>query len=126
MYSRYEALARVRIMRPASPNSALTKPLTIAVDRRFGAPLQDAHHEDRLTKFETLIEAAIDLDRIPDDYMICASYDANLEVRAPVCAAFCNRLEFPGESALVNRSASDEPWYVNAMSHETAKCVMVA
>ena len=51
---------------------------------RFGAPLEDAHHEDRLTKFETLIEAAIDLDRIPDDYMICASYDANLEARAVV------------------------------------------
>ena len=53
-----------------------------AVNLRFGAPLENAHHEDRLSKFETLIEAAIDLDRIPDDYMICASYDANLEARA--------------------------------------------
>ena len=49
---------------------------------RFGSKLEAAHDEERLVKFEDLLEAAIDLDRIPDEYLICASYDAHLEVQA--------------------------------------------
>ena len=30
--------------------------------------------------FEELLEAAVDLDRIPDEYLIAASYDAELQV----------------------------------------------
>ena len=41
-----------------------------------------AHHdEEHLAKFEELLEAAVDLDRIPDEYLICASYDADLQAR---------------------------------------------
>jgi DNA mismatch repair protein MSH2 len=42
--------------------------------------LAEAHDEEHLTKFEELLEAAVDLDRIPDEYLICASYDADLQV----------------------------------------------
>ena len=31
-------------------------------------------------KFEELLEAAVDLDKIPDEYLICASYDSGLQV----------------------------------------------
>ena len=41
--------------------------------------LAGAHDAEHLTKFEDLLEAAIDLDRIPDEYLICASYDSGLE-----------------------------------------------
>ena len=44
--------------------------------------LKEAHDEEHLTKFEELLEAAVDLDRIPDEYLVCASYDAGLQVLA--------------------------------------------
>lgn len=50
---------------------------------RFCAPLEDAHGAERLTKFEELLEAAVDLDRIPDEYLISAAYDADLQVGSP-------------------------------------------
>jgi hypothetical protein len=49
---------------------------------RYAEPLNEAHDEAHLSKFEDLLEAAVDLDRIPDEYLICASYDPALEVRA--------------------------------------------
>ena len=42
--------------------------------------LAEYHDEDHLVKFEELLEAAVDLDKIPDEYLICASYDAGLQV----------------------------------------------
>ena len=39
------------------------------------AKLHDAEH---LGRFEALLEAAVDLNKIPDEYVICASYDAEL------------------------------------------------
>jgi DNA mismatch repair protein MSH2 len=44
----------------------------------FVDSLAQAHSPDRLAKFEELIEAAIDLDRIPDEYLISPAYDAEL------------------------------------------------
>ena len=59
---------------------------------RYGDVLQQSHDQEHLAKFEDLLEAAIDLDKIPDEYLICASYDPGLEVfhnfffsLAPVC-----------------------------------------
>ena len=48
---------------------------------RYVDGLVEAHDAEHLTKFEELLEAAIDLDRIPDEYLICASYDAGLKVQ---------------------------------------------
>ena len=50
--------------------------------------LAQFHDEEHLIKFEELLEAAIDLDKIPDEYLICSSYDAGLQVNAfamPMC-----------------------------------------
>ena len=49
---------------------------------RYADKLEAAHDEEHLAKFEELLEAAVDLDRIPDEYLICASYDADLQVCA--------------------------------------------
>ena len=47
---------------------------------RYADKLEAAHDAEHLAKFEELLEAAVDLDRIPDEYLICASYDADLQV----------------------------------------------
>ncbi len=41
--------------------------------QRFAEPLARAHDGEHLTKFEELLEAAVDLERIPEEYLICAS-----------------------------------------------------
>ncbi|KAK9908301.1 hypothetical protein WJX75_005715 [Coccomyxa subellipsoidea] len=46
---------------------------------RYADKLAAAHDDEHLAKFEELLEAAIDLDRIPDEYLICASYDSDLQ-----------------------------------------------
>ena len=50
---------------------------------RYADKLEAAHDGEHLAKFEELLEAAVDLDRIPDEYLICASYDADLQVLVP-------------------------------------------
>ena len=46
--------------------------------RRYAAPLEDARGEERLGRFEALIEAAVDLDAAPEEYLIRSSYSAEL------------------------------------------------
>ncbi|KAG1666042.1 hypothetical protein FOA52_006916 [Chlamydomonas sp. UWO 241] len=46
---------------------------------RYADVLATAHDGEHLTKFEELLEAAIDLERIPEEYLICASYDPRLD-----------------------------------------------
>ena len=45
---------------------------------RYVRPLEEAHDAEHLALFEELLEAAVDLDRIPDEYLIAASYDPEL------------------------------------------------
>ena len=47
--------------------------------QKFADPLTKAHDAEHLTKFEDLIEAAVDLESIPEEYLICASYDDRLK-----------------------------------------------
>ena len=54
------------------------------IANRYADQLAVAHDEEHLAKFEELLEAAVDLDRIPDEYLICASYDADLQVCPPL------------------------------------------
>lgn len=78
---------------PTNPPTATTPisppilPLSLvrprALDGRFADRLAEAHNEEHLTKFEMLLEAAIDLDRVPDEYLISPKYDARLEVGWP-------------------------------------------
>lgn len=37
---------------------------------RYCQPLTEAHGEDTLVKFEELLEAALDLDRLPEEYLV--------------------------------------------------------
>lgn len=53
-------------------------PYISRLEAKFASPLADAHDSDHLSKFEDLLEAAIDLDKIPDEYLITASYDEGL------------------------------------------------
>ncbi|GAX83908.1 hypothetical protein CEUSTIGMA_g11332.t1 [Chlamydomonas eustigma] len=46
---------------------------------RYADVLAVAHDGEHLTKFEELLEAAVDLDAIPEEYLICASYDQRLK-----------------------------------------------
>ncbi|KAI3431433.1 hypothetical protein D9Q98_004485 [Chlorella vulgaris] len=45
---------------------------------RFAAPLSEAHEAERLGKFEELLEAAVDMARVPDEYLISPTYDQGL------------------------------------------------
>lgn len=50
-------------------------------NNRYADVLAEYHDDDHLVKFEELLEAAVDLDKIPDEYLICASYDSGLQVK---------------------------------------------
>jgi hypothetical protein len=52
------------------------------LQERFVAPLREAHGAEALVKFEELMEAAIDLDAVPEEYLIDAGYDEQLQARA--------------------------------------------
>ena len=53
-------------------------PHVASLRSRFAEPLAAAHDGDHLAKFEALLEAAVDLERVPDEYLICSSYDPAL------------------------------------------------
>jgi len=54
----------------------------------FADPFAAARAEDGLGRFEALVEAAIDLDRVPDEYLVRAEYDDSLaDARAAKDAA---------------------------------------
>lgn len=46
------------------------------VPPRFADPLAEAHAPERLGKFEELLEAAVDMARVPDEYVISPTYDS--------------------------------------------------
>jgi DNA mismatch repair ATPase MutS len=43
---------------------------------KFADPLAEAHAPERLGKFEELLEAAVDMARVPDEYVISPTYDS--------------------------------------------------
>lgn len=50
---------------------------------KFAKELADAHTEETLVKFEQLMENAVDLEAVPEEYLIDAGYCAELQVRMP-------------------------------------------
>lgn len=70
--------------------------------RRFADPLAEAHDEEHLAKFEDLVEAAVDLDRLPDEYIINPGYSAPLQSLAESKAAVESRID-----ALAQEAAND-------------------
>eukprot|EP00892_Ulva_mutabilis_P008452 jgi/Ulvmu1/597/UM001_0605.1 len=47
--------------------------------KRYVEDLAAAHSEEALVKFEQLVEEAVDLDAVPEEYLIDANYDAKLK-----------------------------------------------
>ena len=47
---------------------------------RYAAPLSEHHDDSHLTKFELLLEASLDLEAVPQEYLISAAYDSRLQV----------------------------------------------
>lgn len=48
---------------------------------RYIQELTEAHGEEALVKFEELMEAAIDLSAVPEEYLIDPGYDERLQAR---------------------------------------------
>lgn len=46
------------------------------------------HDDEHLTRYEQLIEAAIDLDKVPDEYLISPEYNSGLEVGCTTRGSF--------------------------------------
>lgn len=46
---------------------------------RYAAPLAEQHDEAHLTKFELLLEASLDLEAVPQEYLVSAAYDSRLQ-----------------------------------------------
>uniref|UniRef100_A0A7S3QKU8 DNA mismatch repair protein MSH2 n=1 Tax=Dunaliella tertiolecta TaxID=3047 RepID=A0A7S3QKU8_DUNTE len=49
------------------------------LQERYCNELAVAHDQDHLCKFEELVEAAVDLDRVPDEYLIAPAYREDLQ-----------------------------------------------
>ena len=64
----------------ASAVNSVHLPRVYVCNNRYADVLAEYHDDDHLVKFEELLEAAVDLDKIPDEYLICASYDSGLQV----------------------------------------------
>ena len=50
----------------------------LMMSSRYSNVLLKLHDEEHLGRFEALLEAAVDLDRIPDEYVVSPSYDEEL------------------------------------------------
>ena len=58
--------------------------------------LSVCHDSEHLAKFEELLEAAIDLERIPDEHLISAEYDPKLQVSKGGVKVRCGEVEVQG------------------------------
>jgi len=60
---------------------------------RYAGPLSEHHDDAHLTKFELLLEASLDLEAVPHEYLISAAYDSRLQVwgLAIVLAVGCGK-----------------------------------
>ena len=59
------------------------------LQERFAKELADAHTDDTLVKFEQLMENAVDLEAVPEEYLIDAGYCADLQARYSILSWTC-------------------------------------
>ena len=52
----------------------------MVLPHRYCNVLAEAHDPEHLCKFEELVEAAVDLDKVPDEYLIAPGYREDLQV----------------------------------------------
>ncbi|KAJ9510060.1 hypothetical protein QJQ45_011708 [Haematococcus lacustris] len=76
----YRASARLPLIEQALRDHAGPAAATLAV--WFADPLAAAHEPEALLKFEELVEAAVDLDRVPDEFLVAPAYDERLQALA--------------------------------------------
>ena len=100
-----------------------------ALRERFAHPLAQAHDAEHLAKFEALLEAAVDLERVPDEYLICASYDPALRELAArkdelaaqmsdVFDAVADRLGLERERVLKLNYSAQHGWFFRLTKKE--------
>ncbi|CAG9461697.1 unnamed protein product [Pedinophyceae sp. YPF-701] len=76
----YRASSKVPLIADAVRNAAEGGAVGAeALVSRFAEPLERAHGREHLQKFEALLEAAVDLDKIPEEYVICPKYNRALQ-----------------------------------------------
>jgi|TARA_B100000768_G_C11282253_1_gene379343 DNA mismatch repair protein MSH2 len=94
-----------------------------AIRARYSDKLNELHDRDHLGRYEALIEAAVNLDRIPEEYVICASYDPQLKelqilkdaTTQEIHVAFREAavdLQIPAEKILKLESNNLHGWYL--------------
>jgi len=62
---------------------------------RYSAVLEEMHNDEHLAKFEDLLEAAVDLEKIPDEYLIAPTYDSGLEASPAFATALTALVSVP-------------------------------
>jgi DNA mismatch repair protein MSH2 len=122
----YRAAARLPLLEAAL--RAHAGPHAPLLAERFAAPLAAAGGAEALGKFEALVEAAVDLDRIPDEYLVAAGYDAGLrevqEARAGVEAEIAElAAEAAADLGLVLDKTLKLEWF--KAGRERARCLRV-
>ncbi|MEW5305590.1 MAG: hypothetical protein WDW36_008122 [Sanguina aurantia] len=80
LHALYRASAKLPLIVEAL--AAYEGPAAGAISTRYCQPLSAAHGEDTLVKFEELLEAALDLDRLPEEYLVSPEYDTRLAAQA--------------------------------------------
>jgi DNA mismatch repair protein MSH2 len=73
----YQAAAQLPLISDALAQHE--SPAAALLDTLYVLPLRTAHDGEHLGKFESLIESAVDLDRVPDDYLITSTFDPELK-----------------------------------------------
>lgn len=56
----------------------ITGPFGDKIRSKYASTLNKLHDAEHLGRFESLLESAVDLAKIPDEYVICAAYDSEL------------------------------------------------
>ncbi|GLI63268.1 hypothetical protein VaNZ11_006172 [Volvox africanus] len=76
LHQLYRASARLPIIEEALRSHE--GPHAASLVARYADPLAEYHDPEHLQRFEELLEAALDLDRLPNEYLISPTYDNRL------------------------------------------------
>ncbi|KAG2483939.1 hypothetical protein HYH03_017259 [Edaphochlamys debaryana] len=91
LHQLYRASSRLPLVEEAL--RAHEGPHAAALVERFADPLSEHHDAEHLQRFEELIEAALDLDRLPEEYLIAPSYSEELAEVAKEKAELAGAIE---------------------------------
>ena len=103
-----------------------------AIRAKYAAALTKLHDDEHLGRFEALLESAVDLNKIPDEYVICAQYDDELgvlqskkdEAEAEIHAAFqeaADDLKMAPEKELKLEHNNMHGWFLRLTKKDETK-----